>query len=403
MRLGNIKVEQIDDLGNIVLDFGEILTNKEIVRIFNKHFKVTQIKPGIISCSYLSFNFYIFFKNISYLGTPHPVYKKRIQIPKWFIKEHDVYSKLAPVFFMGVYKHKDNIVLVNFDNENYLKNKANNSSAHILTDDLVKATLDGFSYRKDIRGNILFAFSNNSITEFICMFVSKTVSATPIMYLEFDKFFQSLPNEWNGIECYMDMINANYSRKYQPEWQSSYQEYMFELQLKSGLIDNSIVTKNSSRGINGIDLDLYFPLSDEFGDLKMHSLNSNAILGNKTETILKCIENNRSVYYVIFEHNTILDKDCDYIVTEFWNFTRDKSDIRSYSGRMKNTISLQNMLILEINQNNIRYINTDFQDGFTNSDGTLRTPKIAIPKKLINNFVVFSSIKKPMISHGISY
>lgn len=138
----------------------------------------------------------------------------------------------------------------------------------------------------------------------------------------------------------------------------------------------------------------YFKISDEYGDLKMHTIGSSAIIGNKTETIRKCIENNRSVYYIVFEHTTKLDKDNNYTVTEFWNRIRDKADLRSYSGRMKNSITLQNMLILQINSENIRYLNADFQRNFTNSDGAGRTAKIAIPKKLINSFVVYSTPKK---------
>lgn len=53
------------------------------------------------------------------------------------------------------------------------------------------------------------------------------------------------------------------------------------------------------------------------------------------------------------------------------------------------------MLVLQINSENIRYLNADFQKDFTNSDGAGRTAKIAIPKKLINSFVVYSSLKNP--------
>ncbi|MBS3987367.1 MAG: hypothetical protein KGZ38_05345 [Erysipelothrix sp.] len=395
MRLGNLKVEQVNELGLILDDFGEILTNNEMIEILSKHFTVVKIKQGVVKCTYNESTFIVFLKNVSYLGTPHPFYKKRIQIPAWFLSEYEHYSSNFPVFFLGIYKYQDNVVFVIFDNSKYLKNKANNSSAHIFTHDLRRATLEGYTYRKDIRGNILFAFNRNSISTFVSMFVTKTVISTPALYSEFEKFFQSLPVEWNGIECYMDMIEANFSRKYQPEWQSSYQEFMFEEAIKSKLVNEEIVSKHLNRGKDAIDLDLYFKPSDEYGDLKMHTIGSSAIIGNKTETILKCIENNRSVYYVVFEHTTKLDKDNDYTVTEFWNCTRDKTDLRSYSGRMKNSITLQNMLVLQINSENIRYLNADFQKDFTNSDGAGRTAKIAIPKKLINSFVVYSSLKNP--------
>lgn len=392
MKLGNLKVEQVNSFGEFVIDKGEILSNSEIFNLFKNFVNVTQIKQGIVKCEQNGSEFYVFFKNISYLGTPHPNYKKRIQIPNWFLSEYEIYSKKAPVVFMGVYSYKDNAVFVNFEVSNYLKNKAHNSSAHILTDDLKIATLEGYAYRKDVRGNVLFAFNGKSFDIFVNKFITKIDSSTPQMFLEFDRFFQSLPTLWNGIECYKDMISANYSRKFQPEWQSSFQEFMFANGIRSNLINDSIVTSNLNRGLNSIDLDLYFPQTKEYGDLKMHSINSSAILGNKTSTIQKCIENNRSVYYIVFEHDTIFDKHRNYTVTEFWNYTQKKADLRSYAGRMKNSISLRKMVILQINNQNVRYLN-DFQTGFINSDGSLRTSKISITKKVMKDFVVYSTIK----------
>ena len=88
--------------------------------------------------------FCIYFKNISYLGTPHPFFKKRIQIGDAF---KDIYAENTRLgihtLLMGVYKYKGTILFVDFDVTKYATRKAHNSSAHVYTIDLKNGLLFG--------------------------------------------------------------------------------------------------------------------------------------------------------------------------------------------------------------------------------------------------------------------
>ena len=79
MELSSIKVEQISSKSEVVIDFGESLSVSEIREIALNSFPNTTFSNGSILGRYDKTDFCLYFKNISYLGNPHPVYKKRIQ------------------------------------------------------------------------------------------------------------------------------------------------------------------------------------------------------------------------------------------------------------------------------------------------------------------------------------
>ena len=86
MRLSNIKVEQITTNQTINDDYGEILSNSELNKIFKDNFNNVKVVNNAVYGEINSNKYCIFCKNISYLGTPHPFHKKRIQIPQSFKK-----------------------------------------------------------------------------------------------------------------------------------------------------------------------------------------------------------------------------------------------------------------------------------------------------------------------------
>lgn len=389
--MSNVKVEQINLVGNIVEDYAEILNQAELSRIVENTFRCNSVEAGTAYGEYKGKKYCILYKNISYLGIPHPIYKKRIQIPTSFIKKYNEnLSKGISTFFIGVYKYKENEIFVNFDTEKYIKNKAHNSSAHVLTIDLARATTDGVFFKEDIRKNKIFCFNSNGVGAFFTMYLLKSEDLTPAMYKIFNNFFDDINHLWNGIDCYSEMMSANYHRSKQPEWPGSYLEYLFEhyLQTHTDFI-KGFVKYSPDRSSDGIDLDLVFPTLQERGDLKAHSNNSSAIPGNRTLTIQDCIKNGKSVYYIVFNHDTEKDKDHNYVVTKYWNTALGKLDnLRSYSSKMKYSVHLTSYMIIEINKKNYHYLNDSFQKGFINSDGKCRTSKISINKMELPNFII---------------
>ena len=386
MQLSNIKVEQVKKNGHVLLDYGEILSKKEEIELILQSFPHTYLENNQIQGKYDSCKFSLVVPNISYLGNPHPLFKKRIQINNRF---KDIYcnNKLKSIdtLLIGIYKYKDNILFCDFDTSTYIDRKLNNSSAHVYTIDLLKAVENGLFQKTDMNGNTITIFTEEKIMDFYKYKFSHNEIESKIEIVNtFDDFFTSISKDWYGIECYQEMIEANYNNKFQSEWGGFYLEFLLNQYIEEKNISN-IIRFNKQKAINKIDLDLYFPKINSFGDLKTHSESSGGILGNDLETIKKIIENGK-IYYVVCNHKTTKDKDNEYVVTTFWNTVQGKDNLMSYANKMKHSIHLESFYILEINKYNFKYIDI-FNQGI-NSDGKKRNPKISISNKNINNFII---------------
>lgn len=385
MKLSNISVEQIKRDNSVCLDKGEILSRAEIKKIILSKFNNVYEKDKYIYGEYENHKFCLFFKNVSYLGTPHPVFKKRVQISLDFKKLYEKNKKEnINTLILGVYKYNDTLLFCDFDSRTYINNKTHNSSAHVYTIDLLNGKRNGIFTKKDFKGNTITVFDEFNIKNYFAYkFSSSDIDGVEI-FDTLDDFFNSMVKEWHGIECYMEMVENNFSNKFQPEWPGFYLEYKLSKFLNENhKTDLICYSQNKKKG--DIDLDLYFPKLGFYGDLKAHSVGSGGIQGNDYDTIMELLEK-QSIYYVVCNHDTVKDKDCGYEVTEFWNKAQSKSDKRSYGNKMKNRVYLKGYQILELNKYNKQYLNI-FKQG-KNSDGSPRNPKIMISKKRIDNFLV---------------
>ena len=184
------------------------------------------------------------------------------------------------------------------------------------------------------------------------------------------------------------MIEADYRNKYQPEWPGFFLEYSFENYLKANALTGVIrYAQDKSKG--GIDLDLYFPRIEMYGDLKAHSSNSKAIQGNDWDTVLSLVNSparDNHIYYIVAEHDTYKDSDYGYAVTFYWNKMQGKEDLMSYHKRMKNNVELTHAYIFDINADNQKYL-SKFRQGI-NSNGKPREPKIMIDQENFSHFVL---------------
>jgi len=446
MKTGNQLVEQVNNDGTIYLDYDQSLSEKEIFDSLSKYFgKLERHDEGPVFYvgQFQGKSFAIRCKNVTYLGIPHPVFKKRIQIADDLQKYYSLAVSLgAEPLLMGIYSNHKTLAFVDFKIDTYLQKKANNSSAHIYAGDLSIAISEGFFEKTDYFGNQVTAFSpqytevflkeklgyrdKSDASELDADFAKRVFSKgtqvhdfattrnaeTQVSvnesaetkdlsgrfkgYTELfkrdvlpsvDRFFAEENRQWNGIECYKKMIEADYRNKFQPEWVGFFLEYEFEEYIKgNGLEDTVQYYQDKSDG--GIDLDLYFPSVDCFGDLKAHSYNSSGIQGNDWDTvtnILKAPEKNH-IYYIVCEHLTDKDSDHGYEVTAFWNRAQKKANLMSYAKRMKNNVTLTSAYILDLNKDNMKYL-TKFRQGI-NSDGKPRKPKISIEMKDIDHFLL---------------
>lgn len=375
------RIEQIDK-GNIILDFDEKLSVKDIYNILSENLEVENDKNPFI-CNIDGVKITLLVKHITYLGNPHKIFKKRIQISRGWQE----LLKNENTFLLGVYKYKETIIFTYFDKENFIKRITNNSSAHTSTFDLLKAYENGSFTKKDIRGNLITTIRQDKIKNFLKSLIKKEDTYSKEVLL-FEDFKRNLRHKYHGKECYQEMIKANYSHKFQPEWVGFFLEYKFQNFLNNDISRKLICQYQSNKKKGTIDLDLNF--NDEYlGDLKAHSNDSGAILGNDTENVNKALELYGKLWYIVFNHNTEKDDKYDFEVTKFWNSTQKKQDLMSYHKKMKNNIIFTDFKILEINNYNKQHLSA-FNQG-KNSNQKERKPKIKISNKVINNLLIYHS------------
>lgn len=400
---GNVIVEQINKSGEIVMDYDVSISPKEIYNRIKDYFpNIDKDEEGMIIGNFNEQKYSIRAKNITYLGNPHPVYKKRIQIPtdlQEFYRKSK--RKNRKPILLGIYTYKDNVMFCDFNIEDFVNKKAHNSSAHVYSNDIIAAVTDKIFQKEDYFGNKITVFRPDAVVTFLEDLFNEQESLLQeyVFDTEVEKcnelsedildciesFFIKEKKEWHGSDCYIEMVENNYRNKFQPEWAGFFLEYEFEKYINQNKITN-LITYAQDKKEGGIDLDLFFPLINQYGDLKAHSDNSRAIQGNDWKTIFSLLKEGKHIYYIVCEHSTIKDSECDYEVTKFWNKMQKKSNLMSYAKRMKNTIILKKVYILDINNSNKEFL-TMFKQGI-NSNGKMREPKIMIEHKNLEHFII---------------
>ena len=166
---GNKRVEQIDIDGNTVIDYDTILSPSEVYERIKDYFPdINKDEDGMIVGNYNGKKYSIRAKNITYLGNPHPIYKKRIQISNDLSDFYKTSIKKGykPVL-LGVYTYKDNHIFCGFKIEDYVNKKAHNSSAHVMTDDIAAAVIDKYFQKVDYFKNNITVFSGSVVNTFL--------------------------------------------------------------------------------------------------------------------------------------------------------------------------------------------------------------------------------------------
>lgn len=385
MKYSNIKSEQINEDFEVIEDYGEILSKSEMVDILLESFPNSTYQNGCIYGKAADKEYCIYFKNISYLGTPHPLFKKRIQIGDNF---KEIYMKNqqnnVQTLLLGVYKYRSTVLFVDFDITRYVTNKSHNSSAHVYTVDLKNGLLFGIFQKEDINNNIITVLNPCNVGKYLQSKTNRNIDLRLDFLAVLDDFYTSLSKTWHGITAYQEMLDARFNNALQPEWPGFYHEFKLEEYIHNHNVSHIIQYKQNKKK-NDVDLDLFFPQISTYGDLKAHSNDSTGIQGNDWDTIMNVIEKD-SVYYIVCNHNTEHDRDHNNEVTIFWNKQLGKSNLLSYAGKMKNSVELTSYYVLEINRFNKQYLNM-FRQGH-NSDGSPRNPKISISNRNIGNFLI---------------
>jgi len=409
------KVEQVDNKGNIVLDYDEKMSFLKIFSLLKEillGFSVKKEDKQFLINGRLSF----LACNVTYLGNPHAIYKKRIQLKSYFPKYYELNNeKNIKTIFLGIYTYQQVNLFVIFNTSSYINNEFHNSSAHVYSTDLQEGYKKGFFRRIDRNKNEIIVLSRSRFIEYVSRLLNGSESISEIEYqnkllLYFDSFFKSIPLKIDGLKAYQSMILADYSDKIQIEWCGFYFEFLFDnyyILNNTNLILRKVkmdyTDKNGKKIIYDKkkvfpDLDLKFPLIDYFyGDLKSDNALS-GIQGNDYESVHNIISNGGTIWYILMDFTPHYDVLYNYEVLNYLiKFQKPGKDgienkFEREKKKIKHDIEVNGFSILNINESTWKYIRI-YNQG-VNSDGKPRAPKISIPRKFVDILKIYSfSIK----------
>ena len=384
------KVEQIYR-EKIVKDYDQKYHPSALRRLITQYFHTDN---DSLQGSFEGVQYHIHAKNITYLGFPWEKYKKRIQLWSDFSKRvQDDYDNGYVPLVIGVYHYYRTIVFVDFEVEDYLDKKTNNSAAHVQTYDLQRGLKEGIYEKTDKNGNHITVFSPSRVQDYLELKLCAQSRRMPLDQINevVNDFYVSIPTRWEGIECYKYLVDKNHPKQRETEWPGFFHEACFEQYLDENEDKKTIVRFQQNKKKGDLDFDLFYPQINCYGDLKCHSIGEEAIPGNKIENLIEAIKEG-PLYYVICEHLTIKDSGPEFVTLNYWNdnvreVSKRGKDIEKQKGRMKAEVVLIDYIIIQIDEFNYKLLET-FQKGFKNSDGNPRGEKFIIPEKLMEDFVV---------------
>lgn len=343
--------------------------------------------------------FILLHKAISYLGNPHPIFKKRIQMPSsWqeFCNEAIAAKIDYDIRFVGVYHYQDNVIFVDFAKDTYLQHGLHNSSAHVYTNDLYQAVRNGVFHREDQYGNHIYSVRAKDFADYL----AGTKTGDNELFDLFAKFNNGFSfGQWlYAVDKIKEMHGDSWRHWQQAEWAGWFLEYKFN----KFTIDNDVLdlmryvgTDNKGHKDGTFDFDIWFGREQFYGDLKASDIKKTSTPGNDQETFVECINKHDRFWYVIYEHETIKDSEetayratierNQYIRSVLPNYEKDDM---SYHERMKNSVRFMKMTILELNSVTFRDVLTDFNQG-KQPDGKGRQKKFLIKKKEMDKYVVY--------------
>lgn len=389
-------VEQIDSALNIIDDYDDKMSAKDRNGIFEKLFaesaydikfeKLNNTKYPIITVG--EQKILILSKQITYLGKPHALYKKRIQIPNNWINIYNNLSCAYTILMVGVYRYKDNVIFVNFDPTNYIERNLNNSSAHVYTNDLYQAMLRPYFMKQDKNGNMITCIRYRYFIEYLKGNITYEDEIITII----KHFNQKFPfgKEIFGIKTYKTMLEENYNNALKSEWPGYYLEFLFSKFLKNSVETHVLIYQQNKSKDDKLDFDLWSEKYQYYADLKSSSIECRDIPLNDQESIIRAIEQFGKLWYIVYEHETKKDSLLNYVTTKYWNHQLAKDNSMSYAGKMKGSVLYKSMVVMELNRVNYREGLKQFNQGI-NSNGKPRNPKYKFSKGKFNddNYIIY--------------
>lgn len=397
--MGTIAVDQIGPRGELIPDVDTTLSPVQ------KFGLLVDALPGAVVERYCGVRVVRFgdqlllAKQVTHLGRPWPEFKKRIQIPNsWLAAYRQALADGLTPRFVGVYHYRDVTVFVDFDPDTYVLRKANNSAAHVATNDLYQAQTQGVFTRVDRNGNGLSSVRADLFERHLLGRLRERNA-----YVEVFEGFNSeflTGARLAAMDAVAEMHAFEWPDAFQAEWAGFYLEYRVDEFLRRTGGDRLVAFQKVKRR-GDFDYDLAFkepPAAVFYGDLKASTVTANVAPGNDAADLRRCLEQYGRFWYVIYEHETWHSRDENDVPVRAWNewrrsmghSPRKEYDPLSYASKFKSAVRYVGMKILEVNEANFHVVLGAFNQGHQPS-GESRAVKVMIDKRYIDNFLIHSA------------
>lgn len=407
----NVDSEQITLDKNLVIAQDQPLSDSQLQQCLTSvlgigNSRIVRIPPRKWVFEYMEDGktIHLLVRTCTYLGNPHPIFKKRVQLPLWFNEYTNLMHTERPdvdIRYIGVYHygdvfHGDNIVFVDFQKDTYLLKKGHNSSAHVYTNDLFQAMTYGVFTKEDKYGNTITTVRKDRFKDYL---IGKHIQSSNLfdLFRQFNCGFSF--GQWlKALDVIKEMHENEWHQWRQAEWAGWFLEYKFnKFTIEENVTNQMRYVGSSLKREGDLDFDIRFDEADFYGDLKASDVSKRETPGNDQQNLTECIYRYDKFWYVIYEHETIKDSEqLNYEATRARNrYIKSvdpsyEKDELSYHKRMKSQVKFVKMSIVELNRINFREALTDFHQG-RQPDGKARALKFNINKKVLenDNFVVF--------------
>lgn len=408
----NVESEQITLEGDLVYEHDVRLTRKETKQIYNSIFgdsyselEICGKKTDIVING--NKKYILLTSQISYLGNPHPTYKKRVQLKSWF---KDVYDLLnsdpnTDIRLIGIYRYQEQIIFVDFDKEPYFARKMHNSSAHVYTNDLYQAVVHGIFTKRDANNNLITSVKKNYFKSYLLG--EATIENNPEQEIldaidDFNRYERLFGNWICSDVAIRQMRDNSFSKWKEAEWAGFFVEYMYDNYIRRNNLTSVIdYISNKDNNSRMLDFDLFFPKANFYGDLKSSNIEKKDTMLNDKSNIVHELEHFGKLWYIIYEHETIKDIDIEghpytarrlQIIREIDpNYKIGQDD--SYLQRLKAKVKYKKMFVVEINKINYQSLLDEMSSNFHNPNGNVREPKLCLTKENIKNAIIYSYIE----------
>lgn len=362
----------------------------------------TKKQPYILEINHndysVQYNLYI--SNVTYLGNPHPKFKKRMQLSesadKSYLKNNNNSQNITLLLGLYVFD-ENNPIIVSWDSSAN-KDAGKSKSSHVYVKDIQQAMLNGASQRADKRKNSVYCYQPKHLLHFLDYnHYDVNHSETFLSYLnnfglEFNEYYfiddmikylkEDLKEKdfiWDGKKSITEMKENSFSKWKETEWQGFFFEFLMEKRLFDKHDDMKQVLEIPGPKYGKTVFDSFYNIPWDF---KVHSDNSSSVITNDLEAIQLAIEEYGKVGFIIISGTSIYESDREF--SDWRNELKgglsknqlDNMKKKKPHRKLKTEFKPEKITVVVIDKDSIK--KHSVVGGFHNPNGNVRRDKLSL-------------------------